>query len=64
MSLEPERWSDVYRDVPTVPGQTRPSSAIKARGETPHIDVIGVGGYEYGPDPAGPVGAARAVDAP
>ncbi|WP_197686013.1 DNA methyltransferase [Actinoplanes derwentensis] len=42
------RWSDVYRDVPTIPGQVRPSAAIKARGRTPHTGVIGTGGYEYG----------------
>jgi site-specific DNA-methyltransferase (adenine-specific) len=42
------RWSGVYRDVPTIPGQPRPTVAIKARGRTPHTGVIGTGGYEYG----------------
>jgi site-specific DNA-methyltransferase (adenine-specific) len=41
-------WRDVYRDVPTVPGEARPSAAIKARGQTPHTGAIGAAGYEYG----------------
>lgn len=42
------RWSDVFRDVPTVAGQARPSATIKARGKTPHTGDIGSRGYEYG----------------
>lgn len=41
-------WADIYRDVPTVEGEARPSAAIKGRGQTPHTGTIGSAGYEYG----------------
>lgn len=42
-------WADVYRDVPTVPGEVRPTAAIKGRPQTPHAGRIGGNvGYQYG----------------
>lgn len=42
------RWADVYRNVPRVTGQMRPTAEIKARGQTPHTGAITPGGYAYG----------------
>lgn len=42
------RWSDVYRDVPLVPGEPRPTATIHARKTSPaQTGAIRPGGYEY-----------------
>lgn len=41
-------WAEVYHDVPTVPGEARPTATIGARTSGPHTGVIRPGGYEYG----------------
>lgn len=41
-------WADVYHEVPTQPGEARPSATIRGRQQPTHTGVIGNSTYEYG----------------
>jgi len=41
-------WSTIYRDVPRVPGQARPSATSRRRQQPAHTGTIGSAVYEYG----------------
>jgi site-specific DNA-methyltransferase (adenine-specific) len=41
-------WSQVYRDVPTVPGEARPTATIQSSNQPAHTGNIGPHSYEYG----------------
>lgn len=42
------RWSDVYRETPTIPGPARQAPAFVRRSAPAHTGAIGPGSYTYG----------------